>query len=109
VGDATEDIKKLFVARRLIAEELDNPDVFPDEDQLKETVGQMKVNDAQEYIEEIKKKHSRIERLVDVLDTLLWATIKDTYNIWGESIGIRDGWKIVTFESVDFSDFLNIG
>lgn len=30
---------------------------------------------------------------------IFWASIKVTYNIWGEEVGIRKGWEIVRFST----------
>jgi len=34
----------------------------------------------------------------DVLRDLMWILIKDRLNLWGKSIGIRDGFRVVWFE-----------
>ena len=41
---------------------------------------------------------TKLHEKADILIKIFWCSIMDTYNLWGKSIGIRKGRKIVRIE-----------
>ena len=57
--------------------------------------------------------HSQLHELDDkqeVLERLFWYQIKDEYNLWDKSVGVRTGRKVVWFdyEGPNLKGFLNL-
>jgi hypothetical protein len=44
---------------------------------------------------------ARLHAKSEVLDEIFWVGLKDAHKLWGKSVGIRKGWKVVSFKDND--------
>jgi hypothetical protein len=61
-------------------------------------------DDKTAQIEELKSKAYAIE-------SIFWVYVKDEFKLWGipDSVGIRKGWKVVTFKPRSMAHFFPFG
>jgi len=59
--------------------------------------------------EKMKMEIRRICEKSNILNGIFWCSIKEKHNLWGKSIAIRKGGKIVWFEKSEHSGAVIIG
>ncbi len=91
IGKMTDEIKRIYILRSQVDQSIRDKmaDLIRSNDSL---------FDNPEVTQELGKAH----RFNSLLDELLWFAIRTEFDLWGSEsggVGLRAGWKVVTFKS----------
>ena len=91
VGDCPDNLKPLFSPKSKKDREL----------------GHSLVDLKSDFSEERQLEANKLSYEVSLVDEVFWYELRTTLNFWSPNIGIRNDWKIVTWEVLD-NPFLDL-
>jgi hypothetical protein len=92
VGEMSQTARQLFTLSRMLEREADQLTVAH------------KYCASKSMKSELEGKIDQYKAKSQLLKGAVWISLKDEHKLWGENVGIRAGFKVVTFEDANSSD-----
>lgn len=96
IGEATDEMKRIFGLAQKYDQDMDQI-MEKSKPEFEKLIKNSKKGGESvlELIKETRKKLHPLAHKREFLMKLFWASIAETYGLWGNSKGIRKGWKVV--------------